>query len=258
MRIDPWSASFGAMASGPVHIVSDVHLGAVPRETEEAFRRWLLHVKESAGRLVVNGDMFDFWFEYDRVIISAHVRVLALLADLVESGVPVLFMGGNHDWWGGDFLRREIGVDFHREPVRVRLKGRSVLIAHGDGLGAGDVGYRLLRRVLRGGLTRWLFRRLHPDVGVRLAGWVSGTRDQLDSAGAPANKARAAFLSEWAAARLKSDPTLDIVALGHGHEPVVTEVAPGRFYVNSGDWVLHRTYATIGDDGRPKLHEWDG
>lgn len=246
------------MATGPVFLVSDVHLGAVPRETEEAFRRWLLHVRESGSRLIINGDLFDFWFEYRSVIFSKHVRVLALLADLVESGVPVLVMGGNHDWWGGAFLGRDIGVDFRREPARIRLKGRSVLVAHGDGLGAGDFGYRILRLVLRGRPTRWIFRWIHPDLGARLADWISSTRDQLDSGGTSPDEGRTAFLAGWAAARLQQDPTLDIVALGHGHEPMLTEVAPGRFYVNSGDWVVHRSYVTIDDSGRPELHEWDG
>lgn len=246
------------MPSKPVFIVSDVHLGAVPPETEQAFRRWLLHVKESGSRLIINGDLFDFWFEYRRVVPGEHVRVLALLADLVESGVPVLLMGGNHDWWGGDFLRQRIGVDFRREPVRLRVKGKSLLVAHGDGLGPGDLGYKILRLVLRGRFTRWVFRRLHPDVGVRIAERVSGTRAHLASGQGPANDGRPESLAHWAGEQLERDATLDIVALGHGHLPALTEVAPGRFYVNTGDWVLHRSYATIDDSGTPVLHEWDG
>ena len=77
------------MPSGPAFLCSDIHLGAVPPRTEAAFRRWLLHVKESGSRLIINGDLFDFWFEYRKVVLKEHVRVLALLADLVESGVPV-------------------------------------------------------------------------------------------------------------------------------------------------------------------------
>ncbi len=246
------------MPSGSVFLVSDVHLGAVPAPTEEAFRRWLLHVKESGSRLIINGDLFDFWFEYRRVVPGEHVRVLALLADLVESGVPVLLMGGNHDWWGGDFLRQRIGVDFRREPVRLRVKGKSLLVAHGDGLGPGDLGYKILRLVLRGRFTRWVFRRLHPDVGVRIAERVSGTRAHLASGQGPANDGRPESLAHWAGEQLERDATLDIVALGHGHLPALTEVAPGRFYVNTGDWVLHRSYATIDDSGTPVLHEWDG
>jgi len=244
------------MPSGPVFLVSDVHLGAVPPRTEEAFRRWLVHVGESGGRLIINGDLFDFWFEYRSVVLGEHVRVLALLADLVESGVPVLVMGGNHDWWGGSYLRQRIGVDFRRDPARIRVKGKSVLVAHGDGLGPGDLGYRILRFVLRGRVTRRLFRWIHPDLGVRIAESVSGTRAHLASGTGPATDGRTEFLSNWASDQLRRDATIDIVALGHGHLPVVTEMAPGRFYVNTGDWVLHRSYVTIDDSGTPALHEW--
>lgn len=246
------------MPSKPVFLVSDLHLGAVPPGTEEAFRRWLLHVKEAGSRLIINGDLFDFWFEYRRVVLSEHVRVLAGLADLVESGVPVLLMGGNHDWWGGDFLRDRIGLDFHQNPVRIQLKGKSMLVAHGDGLGTGDFGYRCLRLFLRNRLTRWLFRWLHPDLGAWLAERVSGTRKEKEAGPGPLTAGRAAFIQAWASELLARDSTLDIIAAGHAHSPTVEEVSPGRYYVNSGDWILHRSYVTIGEDGAPVLHEWDG
>lgn len=246
------------MPSKPAFLVSDVHLGAVPPDTEEAFRRWLLHVKESASRLIVNGDLFDFWFEYRRVVLAEHVRVLAALADLVDSGVPVLLMGGNHDWWGGCFLRDRIGVEFHQKPVRIELQGRSVLLAHGDGLGTGDLGYRVLRLVLRNPVTRWLFRWLHPDIGAWLADRVSGTSRELQAGPAGEGEGRSSFLEAWACGVLAEDATIDIVATGHAHVPVVREVSPGRFHVNSGDWVVHRSYVTLADAGAPILHEWTG
>lgn len=251
------------MPSKPVFLVSDIHLGAVPGATEAAFRRWLLHVKASASRLIVNGDLFDFWFEYDRVVPGEHVRVLALLAELVDSGVPVLVMGGNHDWWGGAFMRERLGVEFHQRPTRLRLMGKTVYLAHGDGLGKGDLGYRLLRLVLRGRVTRWMFKWLHPDVGAWVADRVSQTR--AEGAAAPAGSAsarqharRTRFLAAWAAAKLEEEPELDMVALGHCHAPVVEERSPGRFYVNSGDWVVHRSYVTIDQAGVPELHDWQG
>ena len=238
--------------------MSDVHLGAVPPHTEEAFRRWLLHVKESGSRLIVNGDLFDFWFEYRRVVLAEHVRVLAALADLVECGVPVLLMGGNHDWWGGSFLRDRIGVEFHQQPVRIELQGKSVLLAHGDGLGTGDLGYRCLRLLLRSPVTRRLFRWIHPDLGAWLADRVSGTRREIQAGPGAHNEGRSDFLAAWASDVLAGDATIDLVATGHAHEPVVQEVFPGRFYVNCGDWVVHRSYVTITDSGAPVLHEWAG
>src|SRR4028118_579595 len=98
------------MESKPVYVVSDIHLGAVPAATERAFRRFLDHVAEDASELLINGDLFDFWFEYRSVILREHYRVLAKLADVVEAGVPVSFVGGNHDAWAGSFLRDEVGV----------------------------------------------------------------------------------------------------------------------------------------------------
>lgn len=242
--------------SKPLFLVSDVHLGAVPPETEAAFRRWLHYARERASRLVINGDLFDFWFEYRRVVPGEHVRVLALLADIVEAGVPVVLMGGNHDWWGGEFVRR-LGVDFRREGARLSHGGKSILVAHGDGLGQGDLGYRMLKVVLRGRASQWAFRWLHPDIGAWVADRVSSTKAE---AAAPSERGRqrAERLMQWARERFAVDSTLDVIALGHVHRPLVAEVEPGRYYVNSGDWVRHRSYVTISESGAPALHAWNG
>ena len=159
---------------------------------------------------------------------------------------------------GGEYLRRRIGLDFRREPVRIRVKGKSILVAHGDGLGSGDAGYRVLRFALRAGVTRRLFRWVHPDVGLRIAESVSRTRSARAPGLGATSDGRTEFLSKWASEELERDATLDIVALGHAHLPLITEVAPGRFYVNSGDWVHHRSYVTIDDSGTPTLHDWRG
>src|SRR5690606_13185553 len=134
-------------------IVSDLHLGGVPRATERRFLRFLERVAADARALLIAGDLFDFWFEYATVVPGKHFRVLAALAELVEAGVPVTFAGGNHDAWGGRFLREEVGVEFHDRPFRTTLAGRPALVAHGDGLGTGDFRYRVLKAVVRSSVT---------------------------------------------------------------------------------------------------------
>ncbi|MEX0980316.1 MAG: UDP-2,3-diacylglucosamine diphosphatase [Gemmatimonadota bacterium] len=243
------------MPPKPVYITSDIHLGAVSPEREEAFRLWLLHAAERASSIVINGDLFDFWFEYREAVPRGHTRVLGILADIVDSGTPVVLMGGNHDWWGGSFLREEIGLIFHQDPLVVPLAGRDVFIAHGDGLGKGDLGYRLLRLVLRGSLTRWGFRWLHPDIGARIAQRVSRTESYGEELTGE-DRDRSAALEAWAIQKLIDEPELDMVLLGHSHIPAVVEVGPGRYYMNAGDWIRHKSFIVLEDGAEPRLEYW--
>jgi UDP-2,3-diacylglucosamine hydrolase len=239
----------------PVYIVSDIHLGIGPPERERAFVRWLGSVGASAAELIINGDLFDFWFEYRSVVPRGHTRVLGALAALVDAGTPVRLMGGNHDWWGGSFLEEEIGVTLHRDPVVLELAGKSTFLGHGDGLGPGDLGYRFLRRVLRGRLTRWGFRWLHPDLGALIAGRVSLTEEHLKTP-SKNQKRRAELLEAWATQKLRSEKELDLVVLGHTHIPRLVAVEGGRYYVNSGDWLTHATYVELRSGEAPRLEEW--
>ena len=245
------------MPPKPVYIVSDTHLGAISRERERDFVRWLAHTGETASELIVNGDLFDFWFEYKSVVPRGHTRVLGALAALVDAGVPVRFVGGNHDWWGGSFLEDEIGLSVHQDPITLDLAGRRTFIGHGDGLGAGDLGYRMLKILLRGRFTRWGFRWIHPDVGAWIAGHASVTKDLVGKT-TESQLRRSAHLEAWAREKLRAEPDLDLVVLGHTHIAKLIEVEPKRFYVNAGDWVNNKTFVVLAQGEAPRLEEWKG
>jgi UDP-2,3-diacylglucosamine hydrolase len=243
------------MSQKPVYVVSDTHLGAVPRETERAFRRFLAHAATQAQALLINGDLFDFWFEYRHVILREHFRVVAALADLVEAGVKVWFVGGNHDAWAGSFLRDEVGIELLDGPVELALGGRRALVAHGDGVGVGDIKYRALKAVIRHPVSIGAFRSLHPDFGRWIAGRASSTEHK--AGGDAAASGRAAYIRGWAVDRLRADPALSLVLAGHAHVAAVEEVEPGRLYVNSGDWLGSFDYVVLpADGGPPELHDW--
>jgi UDP-2,3-diacylglucosamine hydrolase len=242
------------MSNPVVYVASDVHLGAIPDENESAFLGWLEEAAAVAPQIVINGDLFDYWFEYRTVIPRGYTRALGLLAEIVDSGVRVDLTGGNHDWWGGSFLEEEIGVLFHREPVRLDLAGHRTLLAHGDGLGPGDLGYKLLKSVLRSPPFRWLYRWIHPDVGGWIAGRASAThrRQHPPTAG---ETSRSDILAAWALERLERDRSLDLVLLGHTHVPLCATADSGGWYVNTGDWVWHRSYAVLREGEPPELRE---
>jgi UDP-2,3-diacylglucosamine hydrolase len=239
--------------SKPDYVVSDVHLGAVPDATERALVTFLEHVGAEAASLLIAGDLFDFWFEYGEIIPGRHFRTLAAIARLVDAGIPVAMAGGNHDAWGGRFLIEHVGMAFHTAPFHTVLGGGRALVAHGDGLGRGDLKYRALKTVLRSRAAIGAFRALHPELGLRLARAVSSTEAKADED--LAAEGRAAFLHSWAIQQLTANPDLRFVVCGHSHLPVLHEHEAGRYYLNAGDWVSHFSYMTV-CDGRPALHSW--
>jgi len=238
----------------PVLVASDIHLGAASANQERAFMAWLRHAGGAASWIILNGDLFDFWFEYRWGTTRGHENVLDMLRRIVDGGVPVTLMGGNHDWWGGAYLREEIGLEFLQHPVTRDIAGRRAFLAHGDGLGRGDTGYHLLRSLLRGRATRWAFGMLPPAVGDQIGRMVSATEGRGPPRGDELE--RAAALEEWAVGKLKEEPDLELVILGHTHIPVVREVAPGRWYANPGDWIFHSTYLTLDRSGQPRVSRW--
>jgi UDP-2,3-diacylglucosamine hydrolase len=235
-------------------IVSDAHLGAVPDETEREFVRFLEFAGAHARTLLINGDLFDFWFEWGPVIPAKHFRVLAALSAIVDAGIPVTLMGGNHDAWGGRVLTDQVGVQLHNSVLRTTIGGRAALVAHGDGLGKGDFKYRALKSVLRSKAAIWGFRVLHPEIGMKIAQRVSTTEQKTHSD--RTSKSRADFLEHWAREQLANDKTLSLVFCGHSHRPVLLEVDAGRYYINSGDWVQNRNYVTVADGAPPQIYDW--
>ncbi len=239
----------------PEFITSDVHLGGVPPETERAFLAFLEHVGAEGSRLLIPGDLFDFWFEYGDIIHGRHFRVLAALASLVDAGIEVILTGGNHDAWGGRFLQEHVGVAFHPDAVRTEIAGRPALLVHGDGVGRGDLRYRVLKRLIRSRPIVWGFRILHPELGLRIARRVSSTEAKAETDSAAEGRGR--YIEVWARDTLLAEPDLAWIVCGHAHQPTVIEVAPGRRYLNAGDWVAHHSYMTVSADGEVELGRWN-
>jgi UDP-2,3-diacylglucosamine hydrolase len=233
----------------PAYVLSDAHLGFATREIERSLIRFLKHLPGRAGSLVINGDLFEFWFEWRRVIPRGTFRVLAALADLRDSGLPILMVAGNHDCWGGDVLRDDVGIDFHVDPWEGDLAGWRTRIEHGDGLrGKEDRGYRAIKHVLRNRLAIKAFRWVHPDFGSWLA-----TRSSHASRTYTARDGGAG-LREVASRRL-ADGRLDLLVFGHSHVAELRQFG-SAVYANAGSWLDKPTFLRV-TPGRIELRQWD-
>jgi UDP-2,3-diacylglucosamine hydrolase len=214
---------------------------------------FLRHARQDAGSLLINGDLFDFWFEWKSVIPRVGYRVLAEVAAFADAGLPVVWVAGNHDCWGGDFLRRDAGVEYVMGGWRGELAGWRTWVNHGDGLrGAEDRKYRAVRPLLRNPLAIWAYRTLlHPDWATGLASGTSKTSRSYSAADDGEG------LKGVALRALARDNTLDLVCFGHSHVPGLVQAPNGGVYGNAGTWLGDATYLRVTPD-RVVLNRWDG
>ena len=150
-----------------VYFASDFHLGA-PNFEESLVRekkvvQWLEEVRKDASEIFLVGDVFDFWFEYKRAVPRGFTRLLGKISEITDSGIPVHWFIGNHDMWIFDYLPQECGITLHRAPIVREWNGKKYFIGHGDGLGPGDNGYKILKKFFASNFCQWLFARLHTN-----------------------------------------------------------------------------------------------
>jgi UDP-2,3-diacylglucosamine hydrolase len=232
-----------------VYFASDQHLGAPTKEAsfprELKLIQWLDEVKKDADAIFLLGDLFDFWFEYKTVVPKGFVRVLGKLAEIRDSGIPIYFFVGNHDLWMHDYFEKELNIPVYHDNKEFTFNGKTFLIGHGDGKGPGDMGYKRMKKVFTNPLSKWLFRWLHPDIGVKLAQYLS-VKNKLIS-----GEEDVKFLgkeNEWLyqyCLRKLASKHYDYFVFGHRHLPLEIELNENSKYINLGDWIGYFTYGVF-------------
>ncbi|MEK6572634.1 MAG: UDP-2,3-diacylglucosamine diphosphatase, partial [Bacteroidota bacterium] len=222
------------------YFVSDAHLGVNEREIERQKERELIRffdlVESDGKQLFILGDLFDFWFEYRTVIPKGYHRVLAKLSELVEKGIEINYLAGNHDFWLGNFFEEDIGMHVFAEPFGITIGNAKFFLHHGDGLAQKDLGYRIMKKILRNRLNIKLYSWLHPDLGIGLARFSSRKSRNYTS---QKDFGEVDGMLSFAAKKIAEG--FQYVVMGHNHQPVYENVGDG-FYVNLGDWISHYTY----------------
>lgn len=246
--------------SKKIYFASDFHLGAPTRETslirEKKIVDWLDHVSKDASEIYLVGDIFDFWFEYKRAIPRGFVRIQGKIAELTDRGIKINVFTGNHDMWIFDYLPSELGVELFREPIVREYFGKSFYIGHGDGLGPGDRGYKVLKKIFANKFCQWCFERLHPNFGIWLAELSS------KSSRAKSGEADREFLgeeNEWLVQYCKEtlkENHFDYFIFGHRHLPMEIKVGENSSYINLGEWLNYCTYLEVSSESI-ELKSWD-
>ena len=235
-----------------IYFASDVHLGAPTisnhRAHEKRFVNWLSSIQSTASEIYLLGDIFDFWFEYQKSIPKGNSRFLGKLCELTDAGIPVHFFTGNHDVWIFDYLPSETGIEVYRKPLIKEWNGKRFFLAHGDGLTRFEKSYNRLKAVFTNKLAQKLFRMIHPDLGIRLATYWSRKSREKNTGEHNANfqSEEDEWLVVWAKEFLKNEH-FDYFIFGHRHMAKTIQLNDQSQLIYLGDWITNFSYG-----------EWDG
>ena len=237
-----------------IYFLSDFHLGA-PTAAQSLAREkkicsFLNEIRKDAHEIFLMGDLFDFWYEYKKVVPKGYTRLLGTLASISDQGIPLHFFVGNHDMWVRDYFATEIGMKTYFEPITIERNGVRIHLGHGDGLGPGDEGYKRLKLIFRNPFCQWLFGMLPPQIGMGLAEYFSQT-----SRAQTADREEH-FLGEdkeWLISYCNDflqKEDVDYFLFGHRHLPIDwpiknEELQRQARYINLGDWIRYNTYAVL-------------
>lgn len=242
-----------------IYFASDFHLG-IPNYEKSLVREkkivaWLSEIQKDAAEIYLMGDLFDFWFEYKSVVPKGFVRLLGKIAELTDAGIKINIFTGNHDMWMFDYLEKELNVTIHRAPITREYTGKKFYIAHGDGLGPGDHGYKFIKKIFANKFCQWAFARLHPNFSFAIANYFSG-KSRL--ANGTTDEKFLGEENEWLVIYSKEilkNNFHDYFIYGHRHLPLEIKLNEKSTYINLGDWLQYFTYAVF-DGNKIELKEF--
>jgi UDP-2,3-diacylglucosamine hydrolase len=189
------------------------------------------------------------------------VRLLGKIAELTDKGIPVHIFRGNHDIWAFDYFEKELNVKLHRKPIIKEFDGHKFLLAHGDGLGPGDTGYKLLKKVFEFKPNQFMLKLVHPDIVLWMGLYFSrkSRYANIIREGKPKNKieTKDEMLVQYAKRKLSINSDIEYFVFGHRHIPLQEKIGDNAEIIILGDWIIHFSYGVF-EDGKMSLRYFEG
>jgi UDP-2,3-diacylglucosamine hydrolase len=236
-------------AGKKIYFASDFHLGA-PSHAESRVREkriidWLESIRYDAEIIFLVGDLFDFWYEYKHVVPKGFVRFFGKLAELSDAGIEIIVFLGNRDMWMTDYFETELNIQTIRRPQVFTFNNKTFYIGHGDGLGADDFGYKILKIFFEGKIPRFLFGRvMHPNLGMFLGQiWTKNSWKKKRKPEEFLGEEREHLVQY--SKQIEAKTHHDFYVFGHRHTMAEMNISATARYVNLGDWIWHNSYAVF-------------
>ena len=233
------------MKKDKIYFASDFHLGSPNLKDSHTRERkiisWLCTIEKDAKAIYLVGDIFDFWYEYKKVVPKGFVRLQGKLAEMCDNGININFIVGNHDMWVNDYFQKEVGLNVFENEILIEENNQKILICHGDGLGSGNISFKVIKKIFKSNICRWLFSRIHPNLGVSLAHLWSNASRRKNMKKTSNNHEH---LINYCKEKQKNNP-IDYYVFGHLHSPKEENIDSKAKYINTGDWIQHYSYGVL-------------
>ncbi len=237
-----------------ITVISDLHL-KIQESADDILRRkrvisFLDSLIGQTDMLILNGDIFDLWVSWSKVIIKGYFPVLKKFADLNESGIRIIFIAGNHDFWFNNFLTDYLNFEIHEDFFSENLDGKKLFVTHGDKYTSNDFRYKIFRSLVRNKIIQKIFGAIHPDLSLSLGNLLSRSSRKRRESTSLLEKKKSGLI-DFAKSHFDK---YDIIIMGHSHSPILNNFN-NKYYINSGDWLKHNSYVEI-INGIPELKYW--
>jgi UDP-2,3-diacylglucosamine pyrophosphatase LpxH len=234
--------------------ISDIHLGT-PGSKTEFLLDFLRH--NDADTLYLVGDIIDGWqLRKGWYWHPTHNDVVQKILRKARKGTEVIFIPGNHDEFGRQFLGLAFGdIKVVESATHYLLDGRRLWVTHGDQFDGivqhakwlAFLGDSLYTFVLA--LNHW-YNRARSGLGMQYWSLSQYLKDKVKNA--------VSFISDYENALIEEARRrgYDGVVCGHIHKAAIREV-DGMLYCNDGDWVESLSALVETYEGELKLLVWD-
>ena len=229
-----------------VYFASDFHFGipdyATSRIREEKICAWLDEIKADAQQIYLMGDLFDSWMEYKKVVPKGNIRFLGKLAELSDAGIEIIVFTGNHDLWMHGYFEQELNAKVYKTVKTIQINDKIFHLGHGDGVSKKESSYLFLKNLLHNKVAQFIYRQVHPDLGLKLADYFSRMGPKHKYADLKMKPEEEEFQLLYAK-EIISKTYYDFIIFGHRHIPIVMKLNVSATFVNLGDWISHYTFA---------------
>ncbi len=225
-----------------VSVISDLHLATHACKAKVVLK-YLKSINPDI--LVLNGDIIDSWRFSRNYFPKPHLKVVRHLIKMLEKGVHIFYITGNHDEFLRKFNQTQIGNLKIVNQLILELDGEKTWIFHGDifdhiihqakwlaKLGAATYGALTM-------LNKAINALLRP-FGVKEVILYKSIKQRLQKDSTQLTK------FEHAVGKVATERGYSTVICGHTHVPkdkqILNEHGTAR-YINCGDWVEHFTAA---------------